>query len=72
MALRTRPLTNRVRYWRTPGSVGAVGSNPHSDPALRALPYDANLRRCVRPERAEAFGVCAHVDVTSTETKPEK
>jgi hypothetical protein len=32
---------------------------------LRALHLDANLRRSVRPERAEDLGVGAHVDVTA-------
>ena len=29
-------MTNRVREIRTPGSVGALGGNPQSDPAREA------------------------------------
>ncbi|MGO9815364.1 MAG: hypothetical protein ACLP53_31940, partial [Isosphaeraceae bacterium] len=30
---RSHDVTNRVREIRTPGSVGALGGNPQSDPA---------------------------------------
>ncbi|MGO8898563.1 MAG: hypothetical protein ACLQU5_09455, partial [Isosphaeraceae bacterium] len=33
---RSHDVTNRVREIRTPGSVGALGGNPQSDPARGA------------------------------------
>src|SRR5690349_6551202 len=50
---------------RTPTHGYAVDHLSRFD--LRAERYDVNLRRCVRPERAEDLGVGAYVDVTDTD-----